>query len=305
MPKIKYQRRFVFLISIFVLITIVLTQIIPQPKSILLPEKTIVLPNKAFAVLVLGTDSMIPGKLDGWNSRSDFILVLYYNPYYKNISLLSVPRDTYITLAMHPDIHKINAANQLGGYQMSRRAVSRLLNIKIDYTMVFSIEGVIQLIDTFGPMKIYVPKEMVYDDHSANLHINIRPGLQIMNGKKLIEFLRYRNSKLGDIGRIQRQQVFFRAAIKKLTEPQILLKLPNALSKVNKVFVTDMSFKKMFEIAMIVKAIPRERFETYILPGDFGDHGYWLPDYNRLSALVQKITYESTQGPQKISAKKN
>ncbi len=260
------------------------------------PQKVI---KKPLSILILGVDSITPGKLEGWNGRSDCIILLYVNPHNKTISAISIPRDTYVDLKKLPT-HKINSANQFGGYKLTQRAVKKLLGIEVDQVIVFSIKSVIDLIDAIGEIKIYVPQKMSYHDKSANLHIEIKPGLQSMNGKELMNFLRYRSKTDGDIGRIQRQHIFFRAAVKQLLEPETIFKMPGILAKANKTFITDMSFKEMFQLGILLRSLMLEeqnsskgdkwRFKSYIVPGDFGQKGYWLPNEQKIKVMVSEIT---------------
>lgn len=256
--------------------------------------------NEPLSILILGVDSLVPGKLEGWNGRSDSIVILYVNPYTKIVSVISVPRDTYTELKKLKT-HKINAANQIGGYKLTQRAVKKLLNLEIDHVLVFSIKAVIDLIDAMGEIKIYVPQKMSYHDKSANLHIEIEPGLQVMNGKQLMNFLRYRSKLDGDIGRIQRQHIFFRAAVKQLSKPQTAFRMPTMLLKANKTFITDMSFKEMFELGILLRSLLVDKgntkngvwsFKSYIVPGDFGPNGYWLPNHEKIKEMILEIKHE-------------
>jgi LCP family protein required for cell wall assembly len=245
--------------------------------------------KRPISILLLGADSLIPGELDGWNGRSDFIAYVYFNPHTDEVSILSIPRDTYIELKKHK-IHRINSANQIGGYRLSMRAVCNLLDIKhIDHVFVFSLKAVVELLDQIGPLKIFVPKKMFYNDMSADLHIDFKPGLQKMNGEQLIKFLRYRDAVNGDIGRIQRQHMFFRAMINKVLEPQMIFKIPTIINKINKVVITDMSFSEMFKLGTLVRSLAPSRIKGYILPGDFGSDGSWRVNYPQLRELMAKI----------------
>lgn len=246
--------------------------------------------DKPVSILVLGADSLTPGKLKGWHGRSDFIALVYINPQQQKIHILSIPRDTQVSLKKH-DIHRINAANQLGGYKFAMRAVKRLVGIKkIDHVFVFSIQAVIDMIDTLGEVKIFVPQKMYYNDNSANLHINIRPGLQEMDGKQLMNFVRYRNKNRGDIARIERQQIFFRAALRKLKEPEIAFRLPQFLFKANKAFQTDMDFSEMFQFGLLARSLEMSDFDSHIVPGDFGSDGSWIVKKLELRDMMNKIT---------------
>ena len=218
--------------------------------------------------------------------------MIYISPAQEKIHILSIPRDTKVSLKKH-DVSRINAANQLGGYKFAKRAVQRLLGMKIDHVFVFSIQAVIDMIDTLGTVKIFVPQEMDYDDNSADLHIHIKPGLQEMDGSQLIKFVRYRNKNRGDIARIERQQIFFRAALRKLKEPEIVFRLPQFLFKANKAFLTDMDFSEMFQFGLLAKSLEMRDFESHIVPGDFGKDGSWLVNKAQLQAMMNKITAKS------------
>lgn len=295
MNKANKNRILVFII-VFLLVTVFASFInkqdkIPEQPELSNNEKKVDFDfDKKTKILLLGADSIIPGKLSGWYGRSDFIAVLYINPKTNEVSFLSIPRDTKIELRKHKTT-KINSANQVGGYKLARKAVQKLLGIKIDHVAVLSIQTVIDLLDEAGPLKIFVPERMKYDDNSANLHIDIQPGLQEMNGKEAMDFIRFRNANRGDIARIERQQIFLRAAIKKLQEPNLIFKLPNMLYKANQAFLTDMSFKTMFELGILLRSLSPGNYKSYIVPGDFGSNGYWLADQEKLESIVKRIKY--------------
>jgi len=249
---------------------------------------------KPVSILVLGADAANPGDLTSWYSRSDFMALIYINPNTDIVSILSVPRDSRINLD-DGSVSKINFANQKGGYRLARKTVEQLTGIKIDNVFVFSIQAVIDLFDQLGSIKIYVPKKMSYHDRKADLHIEIEPGLQTLNGSNLLNFLRYRSADRGDIGRIQRQQVFFRAAIKKLKEPQMIFKMPAILMGANKSFKTDMSFANMFKLGILLRSLSLKNFKSFTVPGDFASNGDWVVKQTQLQSLVKKITDESNQ----------
>lgn len=254
--------------------------------------------TKPISILVLGADSLIPGKLGGWNGRSDFMALVYINPSTDEVSILSIPRDTYVNLKNYK-VYRINSANQIGGYKLAIRAVKKLLNIKeIDHVVVFSIKAVSDLLDDIGPLKIFVPKRMSYHDQSASLHIDFQPGLQSLNGKQLINFLRYRDAINGDIGRIRRQHMFFRALIKRILEPQMIFRVPSLIKKANRAILSDMNFAEMFRLGTLIRSLPPKSIKSYIVPGDFGKDGSWQVDYPQLEQLMAKIleTKENNHG---------
>lgn len=248
--------------------------------------------EKPLAILLMGTDSAVPKKLSGWNGRTDFMVVVYINPTTDKVSIISVPRDTYIDIEEFENynIHKINSVNSIGGFKLSKKYVQKLLGIKIDHVCVINIATAIEILNDIGPLKIFVPKKMSYHDYSADLHIEIEPGLRTMDGYHLINYLRYRNADKGDIGRIERQQVFFRAILKRLRDPKVIFKIPSILAKANKSFLTDMKFSQMFELGILLRSLSPKNFQTFIIPGDFGPNGYWLSNQSKLKSMMELIT---------------
>jgi anionic cell wall polymer biosynthesis LytR-Cps2A-Psr (LCP) family protein len=144
---------------------------------------------------------------------------------------------------------------------------------------------------------------MFYNDMSADLHIDFKPGLQTMNGEQLIKFLRYRDAVNGDIGRIQRQHMFFRAMINKLLEPKMIFKIPTLINQANKVVITDMSFAEMFKLGTLVRSLAPSRIKGYILPGDFGSDGSWRVNYPQLEQLMAKILSAPKKNDKKLGRK--
>jgi anionic cell wall polymer biosynthesis LytR-Cps2A-Psr (LCP) family protein len=55
---------------------------------------------------------------------------------------------------------------------------------------------------------------MDYDDYRGDLHIHIKKGRQLLDGRKSLDYVRFRHDKLGDLGRIERQHEFL-SALKK------------------------------------------------------------------------------------------
>lgn len=79
--------------------------------------------------------------------------------------------------------------------------------------------------DSVGGVEVDVPFHMRYTDPYSDppLDINIPPGEQLIKGDRAMEFLRFRKTNYagysgysnGDIGRVEAQQGFVKAAIKK------------------------------------------------------------------------------------------
>jgi polyisoprenyl-teichoic acid--peptidoglycan teichoic acid transferase len=216
---------------------------------------------------------------------TDTMVLVQLNPVQNAIKVLSIPRDTHVG-AGNTTRDKINAA-MLGGFDSSVRAVEGLLNLKLDGYVFVSIDGTKALVDALGGVRVYVPQVMQYKDSAAKLEINLKPGWQVLTGRQAEGFVRFRYDNLGDIGRAQRQQAFFRALLDKLQQPASWGRFP----KLAKVF--EQHVRTNLTRAEIGGALgllsKRPRVDTLLLPGDFGRLGrysFWLPDAKAVQAMV-------------------
>jgi polyisoprenyl-teichoic acid--peptidoglycan teichoic acid transferase len=216
---------------------------------------------------------------------TDTMVVVQLNPAQRAIKLLSVPRDTRVGAGFTSN-DKINAA-MLGGPDSSVRAVEGLLGLKLNGYLMVSIDGTKELVDALGGIRVYVPQEMKYSDTAAKLEIDLKRGWQTLNGRQAEGYLRFRKDNLGDIGRVQRQQAFFRALVDKLREPATLTKLPTLAKVFERNTRTNLTRKEVG--ATLGFLLSRPRVDTLLLPGDFGNlYGvsYWVPNARGIVAMV-------------------
>lgn len=243
-------------------------------------------------ILLLGVDENKSKNSSAWQGRTDFMMILSVNPASEKLITLSIPRDTQLDKEIF-GFSRINSANSIGGINATKSTVEKLLGIKIDNYLLVNIEGFKKIMNLFGDMKIYVPKNMKYEDHKAGLSIDFKPGLEKMNSEKMMEFLRYRDSEDGDIGRIKRQLIFFRAFIHNLKFNQILVRLPYLLDQSNNFFLTDLKEEETVQLTKSFVKIADKNFESFILPGDFAKDGYWKIDYPDMNRLLEYIKQTS------------
>ncbi|MBV8339252.1 MAG: LCP family protein, partial [Candidatus Eremiobacteraeota bacterium] len=136
---------------------------------------------------------------------SDAVVLAHLDLDRPTITLVSVPRDTWVHIPGHGH-NKINAAIGLGGPQLTAKVVSALTGAPIDATMVVQPEGAKQLVDAIGGLNVNVEKDMDYDDNYGNLHIHLKKGEHYLTGGQVAGYIRFRHDPEGDYGRMRRQQ---------------------------------------------------------------------------------------------------
>lgn len=231
--------------------------------------------------------------VNSFDGLTDTMLLVRFDPETKKVALLSIPRDTRVEVPEY-GTNKINAANSLGGPALSARTVSELLNgIGIDRYVTINVQGVEALIDALGGVTVYVPKDMKYQDDSQHLYVNLKAGKQHLNGNQALQLLRFRNDELGDIGRVQRQQMVMRALSEQALNPVTVARLPQILSVIKSHIDTNLTVEELVALVGFATDVDRSQMQMLILPGDYGDIGtygtsYWLPQPDRISTLMAK-----------------
>ena len=237
-------------------------------------------------IVVMGCDSR-----KGDTGRSDTLFVVMMDPDNKGASLLSIPRDTRVKIKGH-GWDKINAAYAYGGHELTRNTVRDLLGIRIDNYVVIDFQGFKDLVDVIGGIDINVEKRMYYYDPYDNFKIDLHPGLQHMDGKTAIQYVRYRDAE-GDIGRIRRQQKFILAMYKKITSANMLVRIPSLAKQIMSMIKTDMSMKDMLEMGKALHDMMEAGgLKMAMVPGTpkyIGGISYWLPDIPKMRRLMAQM----------------
>jgi LCP family protein required for cell wall assembly len=239
-------------------------------------------------ILVLGVDAR---EDDVGRSDTAFVVTIDINA--KTVTMLSIPRDTRVKIDGH-GWDKINHAYAFGGSKLSKSSAENLLGISIDYTVVMNFQGFVRMIDALGGVTIDVDKKMYYSDpydDDGGLYIDLHPGVQKLNGKLAIEYVRYRDEE-GDIGRVSRQQKFLKALLQEFAKPQLITKLPELIKEFAAAVKTDMPTKEMVKLIPIINDAAKLGLHTEWVEGTpcwIQGVSYWLPDIKELRAKVAEI----------------
>lgn len=235
-------------------------------------------------VLMLGIDAR-PGEE---NARSDTMILAAVDTKSQKVALISIPRDT--RTKDNGTYKKINSYNMEGGPELAKEKVSELLDTPIDYYVLSNFGGFEKIVDILGGVTIDVEKRMYKPSES----INLKPGLQRLDGHKALAYCRWRGDALGDISRTERQQKFLIALANEMMQTKTITKLPRLLPELRKNVETDVSVRGMFELVQLAKGFKMEGMTTQTLPGSFYNDprsgaSYWLVDQQKIPGLVKRL----------------
>lgn len=182
-------------------------------------------------ILLLGSDARGKEK-----SRSDTIMIASYNEDKETFKLVSIMRDIYVTIPGYGK-HKINAAFSNGGPELVRQTIKQNFGIDLQYYAIVDFQGFVQLIDEAFPngVEVDVEKEM-----SAYIDVKLEPGLQRLDGQHLLGYVRFRHDKIGDFGRVNRQQKVMKLLGEQLKSLETIPKLPKLIGVVSPYINTSM-----------------------------------------------------------------
>ena len=228
-----------------------------------------------FNILIMGEDDVEGSR------RSDTVLFATIDIDDKNIRILSLPRDTRVQIPGH-GVQKLNHAFAYGGPDLLKATVENYLGHPILYYVIIDYVSFPAVVDILGGVEIDIQKKMRYVDRAGKLDINIQPGLQVLDGKTALHYVRFRMDALGDIGRVHRQQQFIKAVLKKVYDPRILVRIPELTAQMMKLFKTDMSPALSMQLAGFAQnELGRERIFFSTLHGQaatVNNLSYWLGD---------------------------
>ena len=234
--------------------------------------------NERINILLLGIDDGDSEAAATEPKRTDAIILLSFDPQNNKVAVLSVPRDTKVVLPGHKDPEKINAAYAYGGAVMAKQTVANLLRVPIHYYALANWRGFIDVVNLIGGVDMYVDKDMYYEDPYADLVIDIKHGYQHMDGETAGKYVRFRKDELGDIGRVQRQQKFLKAAAEQMFSVQNVTKISSLLAVLDKYVETDLNTLTMLKAANSFKLFGDDKLRSCMLYGQFDDSSgvsYW------------------------------
>ena len=233
-------------------------------------------------ILILGIDDGYEG-----GPEADTILVLSYSNDTGKSRLISIPRDTWVSA--DSSAGRIGTLYSWGGASLIVRHVSALLGISIHQYVVIDMSTFADLIDVFGGIDIYVEEDMNYEDPESGLEIHLEQGYQHLDGNNAQKYLRFRSEKLGDVGRVQRQQKFFKAFYTKVLQLDTIPKLPAIADIFRNRMETSAEIFDSGHLANVVRSMSSDPPTTIMLPGSENEHGMWIPDIQGIDARIQEL----------------
>jgi LCP family protein required for cell wall assembly len=202
------------------------------------PEKV----NSALNYLVVGSDNRegltkeqikklrVGGVKVAAGGRSDTMLLVHISKNRDAAYIVSLPRDTLVTIPAHTSQDgksqiparpgKLNASFAFGGAPLLIETIESMTQLQIDHYVEVSFAGFVGVVDALGGIQV-CSKVDINDPKS---HLVMSAGTHTLDGVEALKYVRTRDfDGRGDIGRMERQQQFVSAIIRKATSSGTLL----------------------------------------------------------------------------------
>jgi LCP family protein required for cell wall assembly len=249
-----------------------------------LPQLT----GKPYNILEIGSDSRVglTGKIAAatgastvQGQRSDVVKIMHIDPQAGTITVLSIPRDTMVTLlanqSLYGKFNRINV-NFANGPSLLAQTITANFGIPIQHVIVVSFSGLMNSIDAIGG--IYLDFPYPAKDEYSGLNIKTT-GCQLVSHFQALAVARSRHYEwyqngvwnydpTSDFGRIIRQDAFMRAMINRVRGIYNPLTINSFLSKIPEGITLDDNFtlKDMVELAVKFHGMNANAMLTYTLP---------------------------------------
>ena len=233
-------------------------------------------------ILILGID-------DGYDGEpsADTILVLSFSNDTGKSRLISIPRNTWVNTNSAQG--HLNGFYGWGGANLLVRQVSSLLGISIHQYIIIGMNTFAELVDVLGGVDIYVEEDMNYEDPESGLEIHLGQGYQHLNGEDSQKYLRFLGEKLGDVGRVQRQQKFMKALYAKVLQLDTIPKLPAIADIFRNKMETSAEIFDSAHLANVLRQMSSDPPTTVMLPGFESADGSWIPNVAEIDAKISEL----------------
>ena len=212
---------------------------------------------------------------------TDSIMLASLNGQDKRITLLSIPRDLYVSYPEGKGAGRINSLYEIGKtdkvwVKYLADKVSELTGQPIDHYIIIDFSGFKKIVDILGGVEIDVAEDLTdteYPDENYGYEtVHFQKWLQVMDGDTALKYARSRHST-SDFDRSIRQQLLIKALKERLfaagtiTNPAALSQILSALTDH---LDSDLSLASMAETAFNYRSIGNDSIKVFSLNNECG-----------------------------------
>lgn len=231
-----------------------------------LRNKQVEMDSEPFTILLLGTDQR---KRTDPVWRADVMILIAVNPKTHSAKVLSIPRDTYTTIANTNGLKaKINSAaywgykKDVGQVANIRKTLENMLHIPVDYYARINFQGFEDIVDALGGVEVNVQFPFHQQAIGGDM-VYFEPGVKELNGSEALAYVRMRKQDPnGDLGRNIRQREVVTKLIDKIASFEGIGSFSKLMKAVGDNFEHSMELENFQALANIYRKIPKNNIEN-------------------------------------------
>ncbi|HHW49732.1 MAG TPA: LCP family protein [Clostridiaceae bacterium] len=243
---------------------------------------------------------------DKWGANTDTIMLVNFNPNTDKLNIMSIPRDTKVDVP-GMEIPKVNGLYaKKNGAKLLVDTLSKMFGVNIKYYVYLDIKTFRDIIDLLGGVEINVPVDMDYDDPIQNLHIHLKKGKQVLDGKKAEQYLRFRQPNEGgwtkemrkyydgsDLKRIEAQQNFIKELVRQKANIFYFSKINEIINIIYDNLETNITMNEIMKLVKNISNFKAENVSFFTLPGKTKNSGYsfFIYDEEETKKIMEEYFY--------------
>lgn len=203
--------------------------------------------------------------------------------------LLSIPGNTVTEIPGH-GTGEVGDAVAIGGPNLTRRTVAQLTGTEVPYYVVIDAEGVRNVVDTMGGIRVDVPRSVSGRAAPGGPLITLEQGLQTLDGDESLVHLQ--GLDLPDnLQRAERQRDFLYAMFRQALAPGTLISDPTTLTTVFAYTETNLSAPEALQLANRLRVLENSGMSVQagVVPGRETETDAGLePDEKELQVVLEE-----------------
>lgn len=235
--------------------------------------------------LLIGSDSREGVDVDEFaafeGARSDVVMVARLDPGEGRVTILSIPRNTWVPIDGHGE-GLVNTAYDLGGAELMVETVQEVFDLPIHHYVEIGFVGFQDLVDEIGGVEL----DFEYPARDLRTHLDVPAGTVLLRGDQALAYARssqyaelrggeWQGVRANEIGRIQRQQTLVRAILKRLRRPSTLSEAGSIVASFARHMTVDATLadSSLVSLAFAMRGVVGGVARVAILPTHGGTRG--------------------------------
>lgn len=201
---------------------------------------------------------------DDSNTRSDAMIIASVNKTTNEVKLVSLYRDTYVSLGDNFGLDKMTHAYFYGKATQTMQTINRNLDLNCEEVVVVNWRSVAETVDALGGLDIEIKESEIKEmnKYIKDTQKNIggskkkikKAGMQTLNGNQAVTYARIRKDSLdGDHRRNERMKIVLSAAFDK-AKTLSLSQLNEIANKILPTIKSNMTANQMMDIVLKLNA---------------------------------------------------